>query len=139
MNSTVASANELMKILEKENLTEIAYEEDGVKILLKRNYKFEKISAPVVKDTLGKAPKAKKDNLLEILSHRIGVFYPNKKNEESVLIPGEVVKEGDEIGYILTMGVKNPVISDFTGTITEVLVEEGDIVDFTKPILRLKK
>lgn len=139
MNSTVASANELMKILEKENLTEIAYEEEGVKILLKRNYKFEQTSAPAGKEAPAKAPKVKKENLLEILSHRIGVFYPNKRNEESILVPGEAIKEGDEIGYILTMGVKNPVISDFTGTITEVLVGEGDIVDFTKPILRLKK
>lgn len=139
MNSTVASANELMKILEKENLTEITYEEEGVKILLKRNYKFEQASAPAAKESQAKAPKVKKENLLEILSHRIGVFYPNKKNEESILVPGEAIKEGDEIGYILTMGVKNPVISDFTGTITEVLVGEGDIVDFTKPILRLKK
>lgn len=139
MNSTVASANELMKILEKENLTEITYEEEGVKILLKRNYKFEQTPAPAGKEIPAKTPKVKKDNLLEILSHRIGVFYPNKKNEESILVPGEAIKEGDEIGYILTMGVKNPVISDFTGTITEVLVGEGDIVDFTKPILRLKK
>ncbi|MGL4402765.1 MAG: acetyl-CoA carboxylase biotin carboxyl carrier protein [Fusobacteriaceae bacterium] len=139
MNSTVASANELMKILEKENLTEISYEEDGVKILLKRNYKFEKTSVSPLKDKVATAPKVKKDNLIEILSHNIGIFYPDKKNDESILIPGYDVKEGDEIGYILTMGVKNPVISDFTGTITEVLVEEGDIVDFTKPILRLKK
>lgn len=139
MNSTVTSANELMKILEKENLTEISYEEDGVKILLKRDYKFQESPNPASKEVENKTPKIKKDNTLEILSHRIGTFYPTTKNEESILVPGFSIKEGDEIGYILTMGVKNPVISDFTGTITEVLVREGDMVDFTKPILRLKK
>lgn len=133
------SANELMKILEKENLTEISYEEDGIKIILKRDYKFEQNSPIISKESVTKAPKVKKDNVMEILSHRIGVFYPHKKNEESTLIPGFSLKEGDEIGYILTMGVKNPVISDFAGTITEVLVKEGDMVDFTKPILKLKK
>lgn len=139
MNNNISSANELMKILEKENLTEIAYEEDGVKILLKRDYKFDKASAPVAKESPTKTPKVKKENMLEILSHRIGIFYPHKKNDDSILVPGFFIKEGDEIGYILTMGVKNPVISDFSGTIAEVLVEEGEIVDFTKPILRLKK
>lgn len=139
MKNSVASANELMKILEKENLTEITYEEDGIKIVLKRDYKFEQKSAPALKEGISKAPVAKKENIMEILSHRIGVFCPAKKNEESILVPNHSIKEGDEIGYILTMGVKNPVISDFTGTITEVLVNEGEIVDFTKPILRLKK
>lgn len=139
MKNSVASANELMKILEKENLTEIAYEEDGIKIILKRDYKFEEKSTPPLKEGISKAPVAKKDNVMEILSHRIGIFHPAKKNEDSILVPNHSIKEGDEIGYILTMGVKNPVISDFTGTITEILVNEGEIVDFTKPILRLKK
>ncbi|MGL4980612.1 MAG: acetyl-CoA carboxylase biotin carboxyl carrier protein [Fusobacteriaceae bacterium] len=139
MNTTVTSANELMKILEKENLTEISYEENGIKILLKRNFKSEQNSLQVEKNISVKAPKAKKENFVEILSYGIGIFYPNKKNEESILIPGEIINEGDEIGYIVAMGIKNPVVSEFTGTIIEVLVEEGDIVDFTKPILKLKK
>lgn len=137
MIKEIETASELMKILETENLTELVYEEDGVKIQLKRDYKFEEKVAPKKEN----APKLTntKENFVEVLSHRIGNFYSTIKNGESILVPGHYVKEGDEIGYILTMGVKNPVISDFSGKIVDILVEDGAIVDFTKPILRLKK
>lgn len=137
MIKEVETASELMKILETENLTELVYEEDGIKIQLKREYRFEEKAAP--KKEIPTKPVKAKENFVEVLSHRIGNFYPTVKNGESILVPGHHVKEGDEIGYILTMGVKNPVISDFSGKIVEVLAGEGAIVDFTKPILKLKK
>lgn len=138
MKKDVNTVNELMKILETDNLTEIAYEEEGFKIFLKRDIKKE--VQPVVATKVVKNIKEKNEVYLDVVSSGIGKFYSkqNKAGESSLKI-GTIVAEGEEIGYISTMGVKSSITSDFSGKIAEICVNDGDIVDFNKTILKLKK
>lgn len=137
MKKDIVTVDELMKILEKENLTEIDYECEGFKINLKRPYKSEAKKSIVPKQEPKVAPVAKVD-YVELLSQGIGNFYSSSKGESKLRV-GAVIKEGDELGFIQAMGIKNPVVSNVSGTVHEVLVEEGSIVDFNKVILVLKK
>lgn len=138
MKKDVNTVNELMKILETDNLTEITYEEEGFKIFLKRDLKRE--VQPVVATKTVKNIKEKNEVYLDVVSSGIGKFY-SKQNKagETALKIGAIIAEGEEIGYISTMGVKSSITSDFSGKIVEVCVNDGDIVDFNKTILKLKK
>lgn len=133
MKKDIATLDELMRILESENLTEISYEAEGFKINLKRPYKsVEKKS--VVKQATTQT-KAEECQYIELLSQGIGRFY----SIESKVSLGSSVKIGDEIGYIVTMGVKNIVTSDVSGKVEQVYIADGDIVDYNRAILKLKK
>ncbi|MGL4393418.1 MAG: acetyl-CoA carboxylase biotin carboxyl carrier protein [Fusobacteriaceae bacterium] len=135
----------LIKIIEAENLTELSYEEKGYKVLLKRNYdplhknygEAKNIATPHLHQG-GGATKVI-DDTVEICSTGIGHFQFAKKGKKSVIEKGNDVNVGDEIGYAVAMGIKSPIISEFSGKVTKVLVKEGEVVDFGKPICKLKK
>lgn len=138
MKKDIGTVEELMRVLETENLTEIDYECGEFKLNLKRPYKAVKKVETKAK-TAVVATKVENISYLEIVSQDIGRFYSAQKGGESKLVVGATVKEGEEIGHILTMGVKNPVVSNVTGVIHEICVADGDIADFNKVILKLKK
>lgn len=139
MKKDIATVDELMRILEVENLTEISYESEDFKINLKRPYKVVEKKVAPKKEKVEVEIKKDEYEYVELLSQGIGRFYSAQQNGDSKLLKGLTVKEGDEIGYILAMGVKNAVISDVSGKIEEIYVADGDIVDFNKAILKLRK
>lgn len=139
MKKDIVTVEELMKILENENLTEIDYECNEYKISLKRAYKQEKTKVADVHGEQVKPLEAPKIEKIEIVSQGIGNFYGTEKNGESKLKIGAVIKEGEVIGEIRAMGVNSPIISTGTGEILEILVEDGGIVDYNKVVLVLKK
>ena len=50
---------------------------------------------------------------------------------------GDVVKEGDTIGYIEAMKVINAITADKSGTIAELLVSHGDDIEEDDKIFKL--
>lgn len=133
MKKDIATLDELMRILESENLTEISYEVEGFKVNLKRPYKSAEKKS-VVKPATTKA-KIEECQYIELLSQGIGRFY----SIDSKVALGSSIKIGDEIGYIVAMGVKNIVTSDVSGKVEQVYIADGDIVDYNRAILKLKK
>ncbi len=133
MKKDIATLDELMRILESENLTEISYEAEGFKINLKRPYKS--VEKKVVAKPTTTQAKTEECQHIELLSQGIGRFY----SIESKVSLGSSIKIGDEIGYIVAMGVKNIVTSDVSGKVEQVYIADGDIVDYNRAILKLKK
>ncbi len=135
----------LMKIIVAENLTELAFEAKDFKINLKRDYvppkkkETHKEKEANGHQTKVATPVVVAGDFVEICSNGIGTFKSIQKNKKSALVPGLEVETGDEIGYISVMGVVTPVVAEVSGIIEEVLVADDTIVDFAKPILKLKK
>lgn len=69
----------------------------------------------------------------------VGTFYaasaPDKPPFVSV---GSAVKKGDVLMIIESMKLMNEVQSDFDGTVTEILVGNGQAVEFDQPIMIIK-
>lgn len=64
----------------------------------------------------------------EIVSPLEGKVYLTKDASEKAKKVGDAISKGDVVCYIEAMKVRNAVKSDVDGTITEVLVKEGDDV-----------
>lgn len=69
----------------------------------------------------------------------VGTFYaapaPGKAPFVSV---GSTVSKGDVLFIIESMKVMNEVTSEFSGRVTEILVKDGEAVEFDQPILRIE-
>ena len=52
---------------------------------------------------------------------------------------GQAVEEGAKLGYVDTMGIKNEVIANATGTITEIFVKKGGVADYGKVLVKIEK
>ncbi len=147
----------LAEILDKNNLTEIEYEDEGCRISLSRNTQnvavapvqmpapapvaapvaalttpaapAAPVAAPVVEEDYSKNPNA-------IKSPMVGVVYlsadPNSPNYVKV---GDSVKEGDIVCLIEAMKTFNPVKSHKSGTVSKILVAAGDPVEYGEPLV----
>ncbi len=146
----------LAEILDKNNLTEIEYEDEGCRISLSRNVQGAAApvqvmapaaqpapvatpAAPAPVAAAAPAPTAEEDYSKSpnaIKSPMVGVVYlsadPNSPNYVKV---GDQVKEGDIVCLIEAMKTFNPVKSHKSGTVSKILVEAGDPVEYGEPLV----
>lgn len=71
-------------------------------------------------------------------SPMVGTAYlkPNPDSENFVKV-GEMVKQGDTILLIEAMKTFNPIVAEKSGKIAEILVEEGQPVEYGEPLFIL--
>ena len=154
---------ELVKAVSDSELTEFKYEEDGVKLSLKKTSDkivqvpapAAPVAAPVIAPAVmpaapvpAAAPAAPANAPAEaqetgddmpagnvVKSPLVGTFYaaPAEDAEPFVKV-GDSVKEGQVLAIVEAMKLMNEIESDFTGTVKEILVENGQGVEFGQPL-----
>ena len=69
----------------------------------------------------------------------VGVFYaaPSPDSEPFIKI-GDKIKKGDVLCIIEAMKMMNEIIAEEDGEIAEILVGNGELVEYNQPIFRLK-
>ena len=150
--------SKLAEILDKSNLTELEYEDEGCRICLTRDFSG-RIAAPVVPPmpapmapvapapaaapaiAAPAAPAASSDEDYAKLpgcvkSPMVGVVYlsadPNSPDYVKV---GSSVTEGDTVCLIEAMKTFNPVKAHKSGKVTKILVAGGDPVEYGEPLI----
>lgn len=102
---------------------------NGEKFRVTVNYNGESTpdtNAPKEADTPASAPT--QQGTQELVAPLEGKIYMTKNPSEKPVSVGDQVKKGDVVCYIEAMKVTNAVKSDLEGTVTEVLVRDGDEV-----------
>ena len=91
------------------------------------------------KDVMPGEDEHAKDGSSTILSPMVGTFYrapsPNSKPFVSV---GDEIKEGQTLCVVEAMKLMNEIPSDKTGVIREVLVENGQPVEYGQVLFRIE-
>jgi acetyl-CoA carboxylase biotin carboxyl carrier protein len=82
------------------------------------------------------APAAPIETGHVIRSPMVGTFYRSSSPGAKPLVEiGQAVKEGDPICIIEAMKIMNEIDADRAGTITKILAENGQAVEFDQPLL----
>ena len=50
---------------------------------------------------------------------------------------GDTVKKGQTVAIVEAMKLMNDIESDFDGTVAEILVENGEMVEYGQPLFRI--
>ena len=145
----------LAEILDKTNLTELEYEDEGCRISLVRNLggvvsnvqyapaPMAPVATPVVnavsETTQAEASSAEVDYTKSpnaVKSPMVGVVYlaadPKSPNYVKV---GDNVVEGDTVCLVEAMKTFNPVKAHKGGKVVKILVEAGDPVEYGEPLV----
>lgn len=148
----------LAEILDKNNLTEIEYEDEGCRISLSRTVQgaIATVAAPLpvpppppgqhplppqAPAAVAPAPvpaptEDYSNNPNAIKSPMVGVVYLSADpNTPNYVKPGDSVKEGDIVCLIEAMKTFNPVKAHKSGTVSKILVEGGDPVEYGQPLV----
>ena len=134
----VKKIEEVIRLMEKHNLSEISVEDDGVKIHLRKGptgvvEKITEMVSPVLTphSEVPKPTIEETRNVVEIKAPMVGTFYrspsPDAKPFADV---GSKINEGDVLCIIEAMKLMNEVKSEVKGKIVDALVGDGEPVEF---------
>ncbi|MDD2981465.1 MAG: acetyl-CoA carboxylase biotin carboxyl carrier protein [Hespellia sp.] len=157
----------LIEAVSSSTLTEFKYEEDGVKLSLKKEEKKVIVNTQPAVETVASGAPVTQQNVAQsngsaqsangtaagmaaennaevemagnvVTSPLVGTFYtaPSEDAEDFVKV-GDKVEAGQVLAIIEAMKLMNEIETDFTGTVTEILVENGEAVEYGQPLFRI--
>lgn len=74
-----------------------------------------------------------------VTSPIVGTFYAAPSPEKPPYVQvGRQVHKGDVLFIIESMKLMNEVTSEYDGVVAEIMIEDGDTVEFDQPIMRIE-
>jgi acetyl-CoA carboxylase biotin carboxyl carrier protein len=134
----------ILRLMEEENLREFEWEGEGVRIRLKKGGADfppppSAAPSPPVPSSAVPAPPAAVPETAAIVSPMVGTFYRSASASASPLVEaGTRVAKETVVCIIEAMKVMNEVTADVAGEIVEVLIKDGQAVEFGQPLFRVK-
>lgn len=146
----VKKIESLAKLMKETGLTGLELVEDGQQLRLERQ--VEVVAAPVAAavpaapvpatgaEALGVAheePAPVKEGTL-VLAPTVGVFYSAPSPDARPFVEvGDQVKKGDTLCIIEAMKLMNEIPAEVDGTVAEICVGNGQVVEFNQPLFRI--
>lgn len=137
MEFNVETLKILVKSMEENDISEFAFENEELKIKLKRGYEtntnqtYIQNTMPII-ETISNKTNAKEEmkeensNLHSIDSPMVGTFYTKPSPDaKSFVKEGDRVEEGQVLCIVEAMKMMNEIKSDKSGTIIKALLEDG--------------
>lgn len=130
---------ELMEDMGKSNLNSLDIDfPDGTKISMKKEQnnvtyvKEQKVEPEVIKEEI----LSQEGNIVK--SPMVGTFYLKPApNSAPYVTVGTHVKKGQVLCIIEAMKLMNEIESEYDGEIKEILVKDGQAVEYGKPLFRI--
>lgn len=163
----VQEIRELIKLIDKSTITEFEYEEDGAKVSLKKsvqNYELiqqapviQQQAAPVQQPVIEAVPTAvqtevrqtsgaeeqniavKQENLHKIESPMVGTFYASPSPDAAAYVKvGDKITKDSVVCIVEAMKLFNEIEAEVNGEIVEILVENGQLIEYGQPLFLVK-
>ncbi|GGF08315.1 acetyl-CoA carboxylase, biotin carboxyl carrier protein [Halobacillus andaensis] len=158
----VQEIRELIKLIDDSQIDEFSYEANGTKVCMKKSGGKVVTEAPVQQKPAPKAepevseasqpkeeaPKAeekqepqkeKADYDKEITSPMVGTFYESPSPDQGAYVKvGDQVKQDSVVCIVEAMKLFNEIEAEVSGEIVEILVKDGELVEYGQPLFRVK-
>lgn len=138
----IETLKDYIKVLEDSSLAEIEIsdEEDSIRLAKPSAdspvVAFAPSNAPATAQAAPAAAPAASGKAIK--SPMVGVFYAAPSPDRPPFVNvGDTVKKGDVVCIIEAMKIMNEITATESGTITEVLVENGDVVEYDQPLFTI--
>ena len=146
-----AEIKELIKIFDESDITKLKIEDKDFSISLSKEATVATVSAPapvvtapapVVQQTQESAvsTESAKPSGLTINSPMVGTFYKAPSPGAPAFVKvGDSVSKGQSVGIIEAMKIMNEIEAEYDCKIVEILVEDGQPVEFDTPLFVVEK
>ncbi|MUV39676.1 Biotin carboxyl carrier protein of acetyl-CoA carboxylase [Lentibacillus sp. JNUCC-1] len=164
----VQEIRELIKLIDESSIDEFSYETNGTTISMKKSsgeqiVKAEPVpavekretavqqteapqTAPVEKpaevsqeEPVANTPSNAVDYDHEIVSPMVGTFYSSPSPDSDVYVKvGSQVEKSSIVCIVEAMKLFNEIEAEANGEIVEILVENGELVEYGQPLFRVK-
>lgn len=135
MKNDKFQVEDLISVLGEFELTELEYEEKDLRVKIKK----EKQNIVKIKNETQNIEAKKEEVVLkDVVSTEIGIFMYISQLGEKMISIGDIIKVNQVIGTAMVMGIKTPIKSTVSGEIVEIMVENGGVIDYGKPLIKVK-
>lgn len=143
---------EIIYILENSDVNEIEVSFWGRRFRVVKSAGVSVMEKPQVETTSLNAPLSDKSSELskpisepvdsnskEVLSPMPGTFYSAPSPEADPFVKvGDSVKKGDTLCIIEAMKIMNEIEAESSGTISEIVINNGEPVEYNQPLFKIK-
>lgn len=153
---------ELIKLIDESTIEEFAYETDGTKVSMKKPLKDEltqvinrnyananaaenETAIQSVDDELIIQEEIEEENAnsikfdYEIKSPMVGTYYSSPDPDSSSYISlGDHINKDTVVCIVEAMKLFNEIEAETTGEVVDILVEDGELVEYGQPLFRVK-
>ena len=146
---------ELIEILDQSNLTEINIEKNETVINLKKEKETQVITPQYSQASLpqevnvasqtqatessNNESSSSSDNYETINAPMVGTFYKSPSPEEDAYVQvGDTVTQDSTVCILEAMKLFNEIQAEVNGEIVEILVEDGQMVEYGQPLFKVK-
>jgi len=142
----IRKVKKLMELLEESGMSEIEIKEGEESVKISRygnspapSHSFVQQQAPATLPLVAAAPIiADEPSSIgqSLTSPMVGTYYsaPSPTAKPFVTV-GQQVKQGDTIGIVEAMKIMNQIEAEQSGTVLQVLVKDGEAVEFGQPLI----
>lgn len=153
----IKEIKEMIALMKENDIAEFQLERDGFKVVLKKwgaggPRAGEPVASTIVYQPAMAAPPQpaaasvtvavakEEEGVIEILSPMVGTFYRSASPEAAPYVKkGQEVGPEDVVCIIEAMKIMNEIKAENKGIIVDILVENGEAVEFGQPLFKLKK
>ena len=140
---SIEQLRHLVRLLDRSDVTEVELRraEEGARLVLRKvkapeNSAQQNIVSPVI--TVSAPPPAEASTKHSVVAPLVGVFHSTIKLRGKALVAvGDHVKAGQHIAAIESLNVINEVEAPVAGRVVEILVEEGQPVEYGQPLMTI--
>ncbi|PQP82289.1 acetyl-CoA carboxylase biotin carboxyl carrier protein [Paenibacillus sp. PCH8] len=149
----LSEIKELIKLVDESSVQELEIENEGSRLSIRKPGKTEYIQAAAMQPQMIAAPQVQPaavaseaapqvdttSHLHKIVSPMVGTFYSASSPEAGPFVStGDKVVEKTTVCIIEAMKLMNELDADIKGEIVEVLVENGQLVEYGQPLFLVK-
>jgi len=130
---------ELTGYLKEFNLSEIEYAEGNTKVKVSRAINTSNVVSSIAPSEVKKKQAVIESNGTNVTSPIVGTAYlaPEPGGKKFVDV-GQKIKKGQTVVIIEAMKTMNHVPSTLDGTVSKILVKDGEPVEFGQPLISVK-
>jgi acetyl-CoA carboxylase biotin carboxyl carrier protein len=146
---TAADVAELMRLVEQSGFDELTLEMDGMKINLRRGAapasswaepETPTIRPPPRSEPVENVPADADPNVYLVTSPLLGTVYRAPKPGAAPFVEvGVQVEEDTVVAIIEVMKLMNTVRAGVRGTVTDILVTDGQLAEYGQALMRVRK
>ena len=143
----IKEIKDIVALMNENEITEFVIEREGFKLSIRKGQQFEKgpaiaqVALPVAPAAAPPSPPSEQKKEPEgtfIVSPMIGTFYTAPSPDSPLFAEvGQEVDEDTVVCIIEAMKVMNEIKAERKGKILEILVENGEAVEFGKKLFRI--
>jgi acetyl-CoA carboxylase biotin carboxyl carrier protein len=147
----IRKVKKLIELLEESNIDELEIKEGEESVRIIRNSQTTYApapaqvgAAPIVATAAPVAPSANEEAVAPapaghiVTSPMVGTFYSSPAPDAPTFVEvGKTVKVGDVLCIVEAMKMMNQIEADKAGTIGEILVEDGEAVEFDQAMITI--